>query len=176
MTAAPLETPRLLLHPLAASHVDRVAELAALPEITRYVGSGVPWSRAKVDEVTGRQLRHWELHGFGWRIAAERDGGALVGVFSLCFTDGATPGLPAGEHEIGWWVAPERWGRGYAREGAAALCDEAFGRLGAPRVVARILPANARSVAVAESVGLRLDEMLADADGAPLGLWRRAAA
>ncbi len=34
--------------------------------------------------------------------------------------------MDADEYEIGWWLAPTAWGRGLAREGAAAVRDEAF--------------------------------------------------
>ena len=58
------------------------------------------------------------------------------------------------EYEIGWWLAPSAWGRGLAREGATAVRDEAFERVGAPSILARISPGNAGSLAVAGAIGL----------------------
>lgn len=52
-------------------------------------------------------------------------------------------------------AGPGRLGScGLAREGATAVRDDAFTRLGAPRVVARIAPANPASLRVAEAIGL----------------------
>ena len=53
--------------------------------------------------------------------------------------------LPQGEVEIGWWLTASVWGRGLATEGALALRDEAFGRLGLDRPLARHLATNGRS-------------------------------
>jgi RimJ/RimL family protein N-acetyltransferase len=44
--------------------------------------------------------------------------------------------------------------RGLAREGAQAICHEAFDRIAAPSVVARIAPANAASLGVAGAIGM----------------------
>lgn len=98
-------------------------------------------------------------------------GGDLVGLVALSYTDGTTAGLPAGEHEIGWWLDPAYWGHGYAHEGAEAIVAEAFA-LGAPSVVARIQPANARSIAVATSLGLVRESETTGRYGEPVVVLR----
>jgi RimJ/RimL family protein N-acetyltransferase len=57
------------------------------------------------------------------------------------------------EVEIGWLLAREHWGDGYATEAAVAARDWAFTELGLPRLVSLILPGNDRSVRVAEKLG-----------------------
>jgi hypothetical protein len=66
-------------------------------------------------------------------------------------------------------------GRGLAREGAEAIRDEAFDVLNAPSVIARIQPANARSIAVAEATGLTRDFRATDKTGEPVVVYRLAA-
>jgi RimJ/RimL family protein N-acetyltransferase len=167
-----IETARLLLEPWDERHTELLVRLSAIPEVVRFVGPGSRWSRAQALEAAERQRRHWEEHGFGWRGAAEKAGDALVGFMALNLAGEGTAGLDPREYEIGWWLAPEAWGRGLAREGAVALRDEAFGRLGAPSVVARIQPANGRSIAVAEAAGLTLDFTTTGRTGEPVAVYR----
>ena len=66
--------------------------------------------------------------------------------------------------EIGYVFDPEVWGRGYATEACQALLDVLFGDRAAHRVVARCNPANTRSWALLERLGMRREaHMLAAA-------------
>jgi RimJ/RimL family protein N-acetyltransferase len=147
-------TERLRLEPFGDAHLALLAELGSLPEVVRHIGTGEPWTPERVDESAARQRAHWRDHGFGWRAAVERDSGRAVGFIVLQLAGEGTEGVDPREHEVGWWLHPDVWGRGLAREGAQAVLDEAFGRLGAPSVVAVIQPANAASIRVATALGL----------------------
>ncbi|MGH2858950.1 MAG: GNAT family N-acetyltransferase [Solirubrobacteraceae bacterium] len=152
-----LRTERLLLEPWDETHTELLRQLALTPAVMRYVGNGATWSDARIEDVAQRNREHWREHGFGWRVARLRTAQrpeAPIGLIALSFA-GEGAGIDAGEHEIGWWLAPHAWGRGLAREGAAAVRDEALHRVKAPSVVARIAPANAASLAVAAAIGLR---------------------
>ena len=153
MIVRDLVTVRLRLEPWQLSHGDLLVRLSALPEVMRYVGDGTPWTAAEAREHAERAFAHWREHGFGWRRAVERAGGRPVGMVALELTR-HVPGLDDGEHEIGWWLDPAVWGRGYATEAGRAIVAEAFGRVQAPSVVARIQPGNAASLAVARALGL----------------------
>jgi RimJ/RimL family protein N-acetyltransferase len=147
----PLRTARLTLDPWSEGDDRLLRDLARTPAVVRYVGDGKPWSDARIHGVAERILDHWAEHGFGWRVA--RCEGSPVGLIALNFA-GEGAGIDAREYEIGWWLAPDASGRGLAREGAAAVRDEAFARIGAPSIVARIRPENAASLAVAAAIGL----------------------
>jgi RimJ/RimL family protein N-acetyltransferase len=135
----------------------------------RFIGDGSLWPRARALEVAAHVREHWEEHGFGWRVAVAADG--PVGFIAMSFA-GEGAGIDAHEYEIGWWLAPSAWGSGYAREGAGALRDEAFDRVGAPSIAARIQPANAASVAVAEAIGLRYERMSTGRGGEAIAIYR----
>jgi [ribosomal protein S5]-alanine N-acetyltransferase len=79
-----------------------------------------------------------------------RESGALIG--RVGYLD--PPGWPG--FELGWLLAREHWGHGYAREAAAAALRHAFEVLQRERVISLIRPANTRSIAVAEALGQRL--------------------
>jgi RimJ/RimL family protein N-acetyltransferase len=59
--------------------------------------------------------------------------------------------------EIGWRLAAEYWGFGYATEGARAVLDFAFDVLGLEEVVSFTAPANLRSRRVMERIGMVRD-------------------
>jgi RimJ/RimL family protein N-acetyltransferase len=86
------------LRPWGETHVELLVRLSSMPEVTRFVGSGVPWPRAKAEEAAAAQLRHWSDHGFGWRVAAEKATGDLVGFMALNFAGEGTVGLDAAEY------------------------------------------------------------------------------
>ena len=170
-----LETARLRLERWDERHTEMLVWLSSLPEVTRFIGTGGTWGRDWAQDVAERQRRHWAEHGFGWRAATETATEEIVGFIALNFAGEGTFALDPGEYEIGWWLAPAAGGRGLAREGAAAIRDEAFGRLGAPSIVARIQPANQRSIAVAEATGLSYDFTTTGRSGEPVAVYRLAA-
>jgi RimJ/RimL family protein N-acetyltransferase len=150
---AALHTARLRLDPWTEGDLGLLARLARTPAVMRHIGDGTTWTDARIHDVGARIVAHWHSHGFGWRVA-RRDDGTAIGFMALSFAgDGA--GVDPSEYEIGWWLTPSAWGRGLAREGAAAVRDEAFQRVGAPSILARIAPVNAASLAVAAAIGLR---------------------
>ena len=167
-----LETARLRLEPWAPAHAGMLARLAAVPEVMRYIGAGAIWSPAEAEERSARALVHWRTHGFGWRAAIERSSERSVGLIALNLAGPDVAELPDDDHEIGWWIDPGAWGRGYATEGGRAVVDEAFSRLGAPSVVARIRPDNVASARVAAALGLRLERDTIDRHGEAVRIHR----
>lgn len=170
-----LATSRLRLEAWVDEHVDLFVGLSSMPEVMRFIGPGEPWSPAQARDVAAEQHRHWTEHGFGWRTAIEKSTGEFVGLMTLNFVGAGTVGVDATEHEIGWWLAPQAWGRGLAREGAAAMRDEAFDVLEASSIVARIQPAHARSIAVAEAIGMTYDFTTTGRTGGAIVIYRSTA-
>lgn len=63
--------------------------------------------------------------------------------------------------ELGWMLAREHWGHGYATEAALALRDWAIAERGLRRLISLIRPGNEASVRVAERIGERhVDEVV----------------
>jgi RimJ/RimL family protein N-acetyltransferase len=168
-----LQTPRLILRPWADDDTELLVRLGALPEITRFISDGATWTPDRARESSDRALAHWRDHGFGWRPAVERESGTPVGFISLNYGgDDPPPGLKPEDFEIGWWIDPAHWGRGYATEGATAMRDHALSDLRAPGLVARIQPDNAASLKVAERIGLERAGETIGRSGEPVVLLR----
>jgi RimJ/RimL family protein N-acetyltransferase len=163
-----LETERLLLEPWDGRHRADWRSLCRDPEVTRYIGTGEPLSAERADEVFERALAHWREHGFGWRSALDKASGEWLGFCGLNLVGPGTEDVAEDDVEIGWWIVRRGWGRGYASEGAAALLDEGFERIGLERIVARVQPANVASRRVAEKIGLRFERETTGRFGEPL--------
>jgi ribosomal-protein-alanine N-acetyltransferase len=96
--------------------------------------------------------------GFGPWVAIDRETETIVG--SAGFIGRAQEGVV----EVGFGIAPEARGRGYATEAAEALVRWALAQNGVERVVARCDADNAPSIRVLEKVGFTR----AGSDGAVL--------
>ena len=144
-----LTTSRLYLRPLAATDFEPYALMMADPEVTRYLGEGRPLDRADAWRQLAMFIGHWELRGFGMWGVEDRDTGRFLGRIG-CYEPEGWPGF-----EIGYALARDAWGQGYAREGAAAALTFAQEVLGRKDVISIIRPANTASIAVAASLGAR---------------------
>lgn len=149
-----LKTARLLLPQWSDSDAALLERLSADPRVARYIGDGQLWSPEKAGDVSQGIVEHWRANGFGWRVAVEKESVESVGFAALNYLGEGTAGLAQDEFEIGWWFAPSVWGRGFASESARAVCQEAFQRVGAPSVVARLQPDNLASARVATRIGM----------------------
>ena len=109
----------------------------------------------------------WRRDGFGYWLWSERASGDAV-------ARGGLRRVQVGgreEIEVGWLVAPDRWGEGFATELGAGALEVAFERLAIPGVVAFTLPHNRASLRVMEKLGFEYERDLEYA-GMPHVLYR----
>ena len=154
LAALTLDTPRLRLRQFTQADWPVYAEMCADAEVMRYIGPGQPQSAVQAWRGMAAFLGHWALLGYGMWALERRDSGVLLG--RVGFLD--RPGWPG--FELGWLLAREHWGHGYAREAAAAALQHAFTVLQRERVISLIRPQNRRSIALAEALGCRLAERI----------------
>jgi len=145
-----LETARLRLRPFVEADWPAYAAMCADAEVMRHIGSGVAQSKEDAWRSIAMFLGHWTLRGYGMYALELRETGALLGRVGFHEPAG-WPGF-----ELGWLLAREHWGHGYAREAAAAALRHAFDGMRRERVISLIRPDNTRSIAVAEAIGERL--------------------
>lgn len=148
MNIPTLETERLILRAFEADDIDAYASMAADTEVSKFISlGGKPMNRLEAWRSMAMQLGHWQLRGFGQWAVEEKETGLFVGRLGLYYPDT----WPA--REIGYALARDHWGKGYASEGAAAARDFAFETLGWDDIISIISPANTRSQAVAKRLG-----------------------
>lgn len=160
-----LTTARLLLRSFRQDDFEAYAAMMADPEVTRHLGPGLPLSRAEAWRQMAMFAGHWILRGYGVWAVEERATGRFVGRIGCMDPEG----FPA--FEIAYTLARHAWGRGYAREGAAAALQYARETIGREEITSIIRPANAASIRVAESLGAVAGETV-EFFGAPSVLYR----
>ncbi len=116
-----------------------------------------PWalSRGESDAFVRRIERSFEERGYGlW--AVEEPGmtpfAGFVGLLHHDFPAHFTPCV-----EVGWRLAHESWGRGYATEGGRAALRFGFEELGLDEIVSMTTVTNVRSQAVMRRLGMTHD-------------------
>lgn len=150
MTRPTLATPRLVLRPWREADLAPFAALNADARVMEFMGGLL--DRAASDALVARALAHFDTQGFGlW--AVEVPGTApfvgFVGLMRPGFEASFTPCV-----EVGWRLAFDHWGRGYATEGARAAVAFGFGIAGLAEIVSFTAAGNARSRAVMARLGM----------------------
>ena len=92
-------------------------------------------------------IGHWQMRGYGHWAVEEKATGRMIGRIGFLNPEG----WPA--FEIGWTLARDAWGKGYATEGAKTALQYAFKALDQRHVISLIHPENIRSMKVAERLG-----------------------
>jgi RimJ/RimL family protein N-acetyltransferase len=149
-----LETDRLLLRPLTVADLDDYVSMHSTPDVVRTMG---PVSEPDAVARLERNEREWRERGHGLVSLIERETGRFVGRSGLKYWP------QFGETEVGWVLHPAVWGHGFATEAGRACLDWGFQNLDVPYITAMIVPANTRSIRVAERLGmkpLRPDKLL----------------
>jgi RimJ/RimL family protein N-acetyltransferase len=148
-----LVTERLLLRQWRLEDLEPFAELGADPEVMRYFPSTHTPERS---EAVARDFSYGiEERGWGFWAVEVRGGAPFIGFVGLGepgFEAHFTPAV-----EVAWRLAREHWGQGYATEAARVAVEFGFDELGLDEIVAMTAPANARSRAVMERLGMTHD-------------------
>jgi RimJ/RimL family protein N-acetyltransferase len=164
-----VETARLVLRAFRLGDLDAYAAMCADEEVMRFIGSGGAVGRDVAWRHLALFLGSWSLVGHGMWAIERRDDGALIGRAGFLDPEG-WPGC-----ELGWLLARDAWGHGYAFEASRAALE--FGRreLGLNALISLIRPDNARSIALAARLGAR-DSGPIDFMGSTALLYRHAEA
>ena len=157
MTAQPtLETQRLLLRPLTLHDAPALSRLAGRREIADTTIS-IPHPYAE------EQARQWiaetaDLFPKGksavFAMQLKREG-QLAGTIGLRDID-----AEHSQAELGFWVAVECWGQGYATEAARAVVGFGFEQLGLNRIYAHHMVRNPASGRVLARIGMKQEGLL----------------
>ena len=152
----PIVTERLLLRRSRPEDAEAISAYRSDPEVHRYQGwdrTDPEGIRAEIEKMATRAPG--EPGGWMQLSVVERQSGRLVGDVGLSLADDE-PGVV----KIGYTMAPEFQGKGYATEAVGALVAYAFDKLGADVVRAFASAENVPSHRVAEKVGMHLVERL----------------
>jgi ribosomal-protein-alanine N-acetyltransferase len=148
-----LRTRRLLLRRWTDQDREDFARISADPEVMRF--RFAPLSRHESDALIDQIEASFDEKGFGLWAVERLDDGRLSGFTGFGTSDFGAPFCPA--IDIGWTLARDAWGHGYATEGAVAALDFAFDELQLNEIVAHTTHMNEPSRAVMRRLGMTHD-------------------
>lgn len=150
-----IQTNRLILRQWREEDLEHFAQLNADPRVREYFPGLL--SRQESDHSVKLAADHIERCGWGFWAASLIQTGEFIGFigledvyFTAHFTH--TPAV-----EIGWRLAFNHWGQGYATEGALAALEYGFESLELKEIVSFTAMQNERSRHVMEKIGMHHD-------------------
>jgi RimJ/RimL family protein N-acetyltransferase len=160
MATSVIETERLILRKPRLGDAKALQRAYGDPEVMRFIGTGETRTLEETREWLRRSIARWKADGFG-QFVVEHEGTVIGRVGFLVWNpDTWETGTlkELGDDaavELGWLLAQEHWGKGFAVEAAAAARDYAWRELRLERLISLIAPGNDRSTRVAEKLGAR---------------------
>ena len=151
---ARMEGERIVLRPLSVDDVATSFELVhGRTEITDWL----VWNGPKTPEELVPWYENWARHegdGANYHFAiVEREARTFHGAIGLRFIDHPF------QADLGYWLDPDRWGRGYMSEAVEMVTWLAFEHLATQLAYALVFEGNAGSVKVLERAGFRHDPL-----------------
>ena len=160
------DTERLILRRWRDSDRDGYAAMNADPRVMEFFPSLM--TREQSDASADRIAALLDNRGFTFWAVEVRGGAPFIGFCGLAPVPPEMSVAPA--IQIGWRLAAEHWGHGYATEAARAALDLGFRKFALHEIVSYTVPSNVRSRHVMDKIGLHHDvDGDFDYPGVPLG-------
>jgi RimJ/RimL family protein N-acetyltransferase len=151
-----LRTDRVILRAWREDEADRLLDILSRPEVKRWIDDDqdnpvLMETRDQALANIARYAKHEPGSPMGFWAVEERATGVVAGTV-LLVPAGSDPPPDETEVEIGWHLHPDAWGRGLARDAAAALLAAGLEHL--PRINALMYMDNEPSAKVARAIGM----------------------
>ncbi len=148
-----LETQRLILRRWQESDRQPFAEINADPQVMEFFPNTL--TREQSDRVVDRIEAAFAQRGFGLCAVELKSNRSFLGFIGLSVPNFHAHFTPC--VEIGWRIAANTWGQGFATEGASAMAAYAFEALKLDSLVSFTAEQNLRSRRVMEKIGMTFD-------------------
>jgi [ribosomal protein S5]-alanine N-acetyltransferase len=145
-----IQTPRTQIQPLTAEDFRLLLPLMQHPDVMRYIGTGVK-TELEARELFNLLVAHQDKFEFSLGKVFDKQTKRFIGIGGVVHfaLDYQNPVI-----EVGYWLHPEFWGKGYATEIAKGCIDWAFQNLNIDKIVGVTDPANTASQNVLIKAGL----------------------
>jgi len=147
--AIPVSTARLTLREFVPSDFDAVHAYSSDPRVTRYLFFGPRDRDGSAEYLHGLIASQRETPRTRFELAVvEKTSETVIGACDLSLIEN-------GVADLGYMLAREHWGKGYATEISLRLLQAAFLELRAERVISTVDINNRASIRVLEKIGMR---------------------
>ncbi len=149
-----LKSERLIFRPYTRDDLDFYASLWGNPEVVRYIGKG----KVKTFQEAKSSMENWLFpqykEGIGLYAMALKSSHQLIGHAGLVNQeiDGEN------QLEIGYWLHPNYWGNGFAKEASILFKNYGLYELPSDKLISLINPDHPASIFVARKTGLSYEK------------------
>lgn len=144
-------TERLILRRWKPSDAHPFFLINSDPKVMRFMFKIL--NHEESDRIIQKIEDHFDVHGFSFWALETKDTQQFIGFTGLAipsFISHFTPCV-----EIGWRLAKNYWGKGFATEAAKAALHYGFTTAGLKEIVSFTAPINLPSIAVMERIGMK---------------------
>jgi len=145
-----LETQRLVLRQWCAEDKPLFAAMNADPVVMQYFPETL--SSDQSNALVDRFSNDIESSGWGFWAAERKDIKEFIGFIGINYSADGLPFAPC--VDIGWRLATQHWGLGFATEGAKAAMAYAFNQASLNLLVSMTPPSNSASLGVMQKLGM----------------------
>jgi len=146
-----IRTNRLILRPWRETDLKPFAAMNADSRVMEHFPATL--SAQESDALARRFIQHFDRYGYGlWALEVPGvvDFAGFVGLNWIAYPMPFSPTI-----EIGWRLAHDFWGLGYATEAAKAVLEYSFNVLGLEEIVSFTYEGNQRSRHVMDKIGMQ---------------------
>jgi RimJ/RimL family protein N-acetyltransferase len=148
-----IETDRLILRTWKDEDADALWHINQDSKVTEFLLGSMTMEKVKeFIQVCNESFEAEQFCFFATEVKATSDLIGFIGLNRIKWEAHFTPAI-----EIAWRLGSQYWNKGYAQEGAKAVLDYGFNKIGLCEIVSFTIPDNARSVRVMEKIGMRRD-------------------
>ena len=166
-----LETERLRLRGRTVEDFAFFQDMWADPKVTQYI-TGEPLTEEQTWSKFLRMIGHWQAMGFGYWVVEEKTSQQLVGEVGFGEFRRAIKPLLMGMPEIGWVLASNVHGKGYASEATHAAVSWGDAFFDASKMSCIIEKGHESSIKVAQKCGFSVGDETNYQGAAVLLLYR----
>ncbi len=148
-----IETERLLLRTWKKEDAEPYYQMNQAPRVIEFLPKSL--SMEEVKKFIADQDQCFLENRYALFAVEEKKSGVMIGFLGLEKMEGPYSFAPA--VAIGWRLAAQSWGQGYATEGARAVLEYGFKTLGLDEIVSVTAVENNRSRRVMEKIGMKRD-------------------
>lgn len=153
-----LKTDRLLLRQIDKEDIQHIFEGLSNPEVIKFYGISYTSLESTKEQMTWYSNLEKSKTGIWWAISSQdkRKFYGAIGFYGI-----------SREHkkaEIGYWLLPEFWGKGYIQEAASKVVQYAFETLELHRIEALIESENSASAKTLEKLGFQFEGRMRDSE------------
>ncbi|MCE2992958.1 MAG: GNAT family N-acetyltransferase [Candidatus Jidaibacter sp.] len=150
-----IETERLILRTWTSEDIEPFYTMNQDPKVTKFLLG--PLMLEECESFIQAQNEHFHEHNYTLFATELKESDEFIGFVGLKYRGLEFKTEFSPSTEIGWRLASQYWGKGYATEAAIAVLKYGFEKCGLDQIVSFTVPANVKSIAIMERLGMQRD-------------------